>query len=109
MIDDTSFYIQLKPTVDENYEWTGDLEVNIVTDKNNPIDKKSFMSMMSLSEIVACSVAYMEEYPELIEEIENFMDGPTFEKMNKDNKPTVEYTDDNVIKLSFNSKTKGNA
>lgn len=109
MVDDTSFYIQLKPTVDENYEWTGDLEVNIVTDKENPIDKNSFMSMMHLSEIVACSIAYMEEYPDLISSIEDFMDSAEFEARKTNNEPQVEYTDGNVIKLTFGSKTKGNA
>ena len=40
-IDPTSFCIQLKPVVDEDYSWTGELEVNIITDKNNPLDKTS--------------------------------------------------------------------
>lgn len=109
MVDDTSFYIQLKPTVDENYEWTGDLEVNIVTDKENPIDKNSFMSMMHLSEIVACSIAYMEENPDLISCIEDFMDSAEFESVKNNSKPQVEYTDGNVVRLTFGSRTKGNA
>ena len=107
--DPTAFSIQLRPVVDEDYAWTGELEVNIVTDKENPLDKTSYMSMMHLSEIVACSVAYMEENPELIEKIEEFIDRPGYDIPETEQEPEVEYTEGNIVKLKFGSKTKGNA
>lgn len=108
-IDPTSFCIQLKPVVDEDYAWTGELEVNIITDKQNPLDKASYMSMMHLSEIVACSVAYMEENPELIGKIEEFIESPDYNEVATKEEPDVEYTDGNVVKLHFKSRTKGSA
>lgn len=108
-IDPTSFCIQLKPVVDEDYSWTGELEVNIITDKHNPLDKTSFMSMMHLSEVVACSVAYMEENPELIEKIEAFIDTPEYDESPARSEPEVQYTEGNIVKLNFGSRTKGNA
>jgi hypothetical protein len=110
MIDPTSFCIQLKPVVDDEYIWTGELEVNIVTDKYNPLDKDSYIHMMHLTELVACSVAYMEQNPELIEKIEEFIDTPEYEEtFSKGSKLEVESVEGNVVKLSFGSRTKGNA
>ena len=108
-IDPTSFCIQLKPVVDEDYSWTGELEVNIITDKENPLDKVSYMSMMHLSEVVACSVAYMEENPELIAKIEEFIDAPEHDEIPAKQEPKIQYTDGNIVKLNFGSRTKGNA
>jgi len=108
-IDPTSFCIQLKPVVDDDCAWTGELEVNIITDKNNPLDKASFVAMMHLSEVVACSVAYMEENPDLIGKIEEFIDSPEHEDTPIRQEPKVQYTDGNIVKLNFGSSTKGNA
>jgi|TARA_R100001591_G_scaffold116617_1_gene134022 hypothetical protein len=108
-IDPTSFCIQLKPVVDDDCAWTGELEVNIITDKNNPLDKASFVAMMHLSEVVACSVAYMEENPDLIGKIEEFIDSPEYEDVPTRQEPKVQYTDGNIVKLNFGSNTKGNA
>ena len=36
-----SFYIELKPGLDEKNSWTGELEVNIIRDKTNSMDKQS--------------------------------------------------------------------
>ena len=109
MIDPTSFCIQLKPVVDSDYNWNGELQVNIITDKDNPLDRESYMSMMHLTEIVACSIAYMEQNPDLIQNIEDFIDSPEYDDVSIKQEPEVEYTDGNVIKLSFGSQTKGNA
>ena len=106
-IDPTSFCIQLKPVIDDDCAWTGELEVNIITDKENPLDKGSYMSMMHLSEIVACSVAYMEENPKMIHAIEEFLND--VEEDMEDKKLTVTGVKDNVISIDFATKTKGNA
>jgi hypothetical protein len=108
-IDPTSFCVQLKPVVDDEYAWTGELEVNIITDKNNPLDRASFTAMMQLSEVVACSVAYMEEHPDLIGKIEEFIDKPENEDVPIKQEPKIQYTEGNIIKLNFKTNTKGNA
>lgn len=109
MTDDTSFYVQITPVTNEENQWIGELHVNIMTDKHNPLDRESYSSMMHLSEVVACSIAYMEQHPELIEDIENFIDSVDAEEVATFVKPEVEYTEGNVVKLSFGTKTKGSA
>tara|TARA_R100001440_G_C2504636_1_gene117089 strand:+ start:562 stop:894 length:333 start_codon:yes stop_codon:yes gene_type:complete len=108
-IDQTSFCIQLRPVVDDDHSWTGELEVNIITDKDNPLDKASFSAMMHLSEVVACSVAYMEENPDLIGEIEEFISKPEHNDVNIKQEPEIQYTDGNIVKLNFKTNTRGNA
>jgi len=109
MIDPTAFCVQLRPMVDEDCVLTGELEVNIMTDRDNPLDKSSYISMMHLTEIVACSVAYMEQNPDLIEKIEDFIESTEYDEPEIIQKPEYEHVDGNVIKLKFGSKTKGNA
>lgn len=105
-----SFYIELKPGLDDENSWTGELEVNIVRDKQNPMDKQSMLHLAHLTNLVACCVAYMDENPLFLDAIEEYM-LDTSDSIGdiEDNIAHVEYTDTNVVKLSFGSKTKGNA
>jgi|TARA_R110002072_G_scaffold160440_1_gene311687 hypothetical protein len=108
-LEPSSFNIQLKPEVDEDFCWTGGLEVSISYDKYSPLDKQSFLHLQHLAEIVACSVAFMEENPEVIKQIEDFI-VETHDLEDEDAEDhTVETIGDNVVKLSFNSRTKGKA
>ena len=108
-IDPKSFCIQLKPVVDEDFVWTGELEVSIITDEHNPLERESYLHMKHLSDIVACSVAYMEKNPHMIKEIEKFIEEPDEDDLNIDFEPEIEYTESNIVKLNFKSRTKGNA
>jgi len=104
--NERAFSINLIPKIDEKNSWTGELEVVIVTDKDNPLDSDSYNGMMHLSQLVACSVAYMEEHPSLISDIENFIDELEPEE---DSSVSVTHVEDNVVHLNFRTKTKGNA
>ena len=105
--NERAFSINLIPKIDEKNSWTGELEVVIVTDKDNPLDSDSYNGMMHLSQLVACSVAYMEEHPSLISDIENFID--ELEPEDEDSSASVTHVEDNVVHLNFRTKTKGNA
>ena len=105
-----SFYIELKPGLDEKNSWTGELEVNIIRDKTNPMDKQSMLHLAHLTNLVACCVAYMDEHPSFLEAIEEYMLDTSDSISNiEDNVAHVENTDTNVVKLNFGSKTKGSA
>ena len=64
-----SFYIELKPTLDKENVWTGELEVNIITDKANPMEKQSMLHLSHLTNLIACCVAYIDEHSEFLEVI----------------------------------------
>jgi hypothetical protein len=104
-----SFCIQLRPFVDDDMAWTGELEVSIFTDDNNPLERSSYLHMKHLSDIIACAVAYMEKNSHMIKEIEKFMEEPDDDEIDIEFEPEIEYTDNNIVKLNFKSKTKGSA
>jgi DNA polymerase/3'-5' exonuclease PolX len=112
-MDSTSFSVNLRPELDEENIWTGELEVSILYDKYNPMDRVSFLQLQQLAEIVACSIAYMERNPEVIADIEKFIAETETDENENDNverkKHSVEHVEGNVVKLSFNSNTKGSA
>jgi hypothetical protein len=107
IISKEAFSVNLIPKLDDKNSWTGELEVVIMTDKENPLDSDSYNGMMHLSQIVACSVAYMEENPKMIHAIEEFLND--VEEDMEDKKLTVTGVKDNVISIDFATKTKGNA
>ena len=113
-IDPTSIYVQLKPDLDDENDWTGALEVNILYDKKSPLKRDGFLHLKHLTELVACTIAYMEENPEFYEKIGDFLLSPeNFEdeeySFDDDVTPQIESIEGNVVKLSFKSGTKGNA
>lgn len=104
-----AFTINLIPNLDEQNRWTGELKVVIVTDKDNPMDSESYNSMMHLSQLVACSVAYMEQNPKVIFDIEEFIDDVDSEDYDDEPQLKVTNVKDNIISIDFSTKTKGNA
>lgn len=113
-IDPTSFYVELKPELDDENDWTGELEVNILYDKKSPLKLDGFLHLKHLTQLVACTIAYMEENPEFYEKIGDFLLSPEIyedeEYQSKDDvKPHVESIEGNVVKLSFKTKTGGSA
>lgn len=108
-IDPKAFCVQLNPSVDEDNVWTGELEVSILTNHHNPLERNSYLSLKHLTNMIACCVAYMEENPELIRAVEKFMQEADEDELDIDFEPEIEYTESNVVKLNFKSKTKGSA
>tara|TARA_R100000951_G_scaffold28622_2_gene24543 strand:- start:84 stop:434 length:351 start_codon:yes stop_codon:yes gene_type:complete len=112
--DPLSFYVQLKPQVDDEDDWTGELEVNILYDKRSPLKSDGFLHLKHLTELVACTIAYMEENPDFYENLTEFLMSP--ENCEDDHSsheetvtPEIESIEGNVVRLSFNSKTRGSA
>jgi hypothetical protein len=54
-------------------------------------------------------MAFMEANPEVIKQIEDFMNETSEDEEENMSGHTVEEIGDNVVKLSFNSRTKGRA
>mgnify|MGYP003110511202 FL=1 len=110
-----TFSIDLIPELDEYHTWTGMLKINIVAEKRHlsALDASSYDSLMHLTQLVSCTVAYMERDPRLVHKLEEFMNEEDLQLNNdcdEEDKPKIEYSNDsNVVKLSFRTKTKGSA
>jgi len=99
-----SCFIELNPKCEKNY-WTGELEVNIIASERSTLDKESKDSLLHLSQLVASTVALMEQDPNLTIRLEEFVNEAE-EEIREKNKPKVtKSVEGNVISLNFN-KTK---
>lgn len=108
--NEQNFYIQLCPLLDDRNEWQGNLQVNIITADVKDPDDEPYAQMLHLCQLVATTIPYMEEHPELIGKLEKYMQQNHLdEEHDYESEIDLEYGDDNVVKINFNSRTKGNA
>tara|TARA_Y100000004_G_C8851096_1_gene384764 strand:- start:32 stop:352 length:321 start_codon:yes stop_codon:yes gene_type:complete len=94
-----SCFIELSPELDDKNAWTGGLVLNILTSKDSPLDDDSRSHLINLCQLVASTVALMEEDPALAIRLDKYVN----EAATKDKKIVMK---DNVIHYNF--KTKGN-
>ena len=108
-LDDEDFVIQIKPHLDAK-GWTGDVSLNIMVGKDNPLSDDDFEAMLNLTRQICSTVPLMEHnklFRDAVEAeankhlpIEDVFDIPS--------KPTskVEKEEDNVIHITFGRETK---
>jgi len=105
----------LRPTVINNSEWSGDVSISIMAGRDNPLNDEDYYSLLHFAKMVCASVPIMEKSEELRDVIHNYV----LEEIDMENELDVELEDsdrgkvldikDNVVTLSFGSKTKGSA
>ena len=104
-------YIELEPKLTKDKKWTGQLEINILTAKDNPMQAESRLDLIHLCQLVASTVALMEVDYDLADRLEEFMAEKEDENIVNTNKKMVDIThgEGNIVHLSFTSKVKGNS
>lgn len=105
----------LRPTVTNGSEWSGDVSISIMAGRDNPLNDEDYYSLLHFAKMVCASVPIMEKSEELRDVIHNYV----LEEIDMENELDVELEDsdrgkvldikDNVVTLSFGSKTKGSA
>jgi molybdenum cofactor biosynthesis enzyme MoaA len=108
-LDDEDFVIQIKPHLDAK-GWTGDVSLNIMVGKDNPLNDDDFEAMLNFTRQICATVPLMEHnklFRDAVEAeankhlpIEDVFDIPS--------KPTskVDKEEDNVIHITFGRDTK---
>ena len=100
-----SCFIELEPDQYTDGSWSGGLKINILTSKDNPMPEESVKSLLHLSQLVASTVALMEQDVQLADKLEKFIAEPE----DKENKLEVVSKEGNVINLNFKTTTQGEA
>ena len=108
-LDDEDFVIQIKPHLDAK-GWTGDVSLNIMVGKDNPLSDDDFEAMLNLTRQICSTVPLMEHnklFRDAVEAeankhlpIEDVFDIPS----KPDSK--IEKEEDNVIHITFGRETK---
>lgn len=107
------FIVRIRPSVIAN-EWTGEVDIAIMTSAQNNLDDESFGQLMHFTKMMCASVPIMEYDEELrnyiheyvMKELDHLMDDVVEET---EQEVTVSREDGNVLRLSFGTQTKGNA
>jgi hypothetical protein len=103
-------YIELQPNLTKDNKWTGQVEVNILTSRNNPMDIESRKDLLHLCQLTASTVALMEQDYELVDRLEEFVNEKDEYTPDYDNKKVdIVHGEDNIVHLSFTTETKGKA
>jgi hypothetical protein len=114
-IKDNDFLIRIRPQSDETNEWTGEIDVAIITNDDKNMSDDDYYQILHLTKMVACTIPLMETHEDIRDTVHNFVmdyeeDNITEQDIPVDNdRGKVLEVDDNVVTLSFGSKTKGSA
>lgn len=108
---DEDFVVRVRPYMDDEGLWNGEIDVAIITQPDNPLQDDDYFQMMHFCKMLASTIPIMEVNEDLRELVHNFV----VEKIDKqyeielEDKPEIVHQEDNIIKINFGTKTKGNA
>jgi len=103
------FIINVRPQLDHKRAWTGQVEINIMSSKENGLTHFDNEALFHLCTCMSALVPMMELDKDLLYEIEDFIKELKKKDTRANDKLTVQSKDGNVITLDFKSDTKGSA
>ena len=105
------FIIRIRPYIDREGSWNGDIDVAIITQPENNLQDEDYFQVMHFCKMIASSIPVMElneDFRELVHDyVVEKVDNNTEIKV--EDKPKVLSEDGNVVEIDFKTKTKGNA
>jgi len=109
--EDEDFIIRVRPSVKEDGEWTGEIDISIISQADNPLNDEGYNQVMHFCKMVCSTVPIMEQD----ETLRNLVHTYVMEVVDNDDdiadddEVIITKEDGNVVHLNFGSKTKGNA
>ena len=109
------YIIRVRPTLDKQLKWNGIVEVSIIANPKNRMKDDDYYSVLHLCKLMCATVPIMETDDSLREDltdyVENVVDKEYHDMIEGKDKSsaTVLNVEDNVIHISIDSNTKGNA
>jgi hypothetical protein len=105
------FIIRIRPYIDREGSWNGDIDVAIITQPENNLDDEDYFQVMHFCKMIASTIPVMElneKFRELVHDyVVEKVDNHT--EVEVEDKPKVLSEDGNVVEIDFKTKTKGNA
>ena len=113
-VENEDFLIRIRPTYLASGEWTGDAEVSVITSEHNELTDEVYRGMELFVKMLLSSLPVMEKDEYVREQIYKYCEEYTeelSELREEEDKGFIirSEDDDNVIHLSFTTKTKGEA
>jgi len=105
------FIIRIRPYIDREGSWNGDIDVAIITQPENNLEDEDYFQVMHFCKMIASSIPVMElneDFRELVHDyVVEKVDNNT--EVEVEDKPKVLSENGNVVEIDFKTKTKGNA
>ena len=113
-IEDNDFLIRIRPQTDKTNQWTGEIDVAIITNDDKHLSDDDYFQILHLTKMVACTIPIMEVDDAMRDAVHNFVMEFENEMSEEDisvdsDRGRVLEIDDNVVTLSFGTRTKGSA
>ena len=112
------FVIRVRPDLNKNSEWNGAVDVSIITDPDNKMDDEAYYQVLHLCKMMCAIVPLTEDDCALRDDINDFIEKVVdkdyhdmVKRMKEKSKPKANIVgiEDNVIHITIDSATKGNA
>lgn len=97
------FLLVIRPHVDSDNKWIGEVSINIISSDNNQLDDDDYLSLMDYARFTAASVPVMELNPRYKNLIEQQAD-KYLPKAKIKRRVASCVINDNVIKVNFEQK-----
>ena len=113
-LENEDFLIRVRPFTDGKQEWTGEVDLSVVTSPENDLDDESYFQIMHFCKMMCAAIPIMEENEEfrniVHNYVEEYVDSEPEISVELDEPEEVKHTSDgNVITINFGTATKGNA
>ena len=113
-IESDDFVIRVRPFKDASNKWNGEIDIATISQPSNDLDDDDYYQVMHFCKMVASTVPLMESEKSIRDLVHDYVVNVVDNEMELDveleEEAGVEKTyDGNVVHLSFNSGTKGNA
>ena len=104
-INPEDFLIQVKPMLNPAKRWTGEVDVSVVSSKENPLSDEDYYGVLEFCRIICASIPMMEKDASLRTKAVDYLKQQDDLEMQKE-KPKIIDKHDNVIVVSFDRKDK---
>ena len=97
------FVIRVRPSLDEEKNWTGEIDVVIVTNPRNPLGDDDYYQILHICKMISSVIPIMETDEKMRMKVNNYV----VNNLDKEEKEDIvkEYKD-NVIKINFKPQTR---
>ena len=106
------FVVRVRPFRDNEGSWTGEIDLSVITFPDNDFDDEDYSQLIHFCTMMAATIPIMEDNESIRDLVHDFV----MNRFDTEHAPVVEQEnitevehDGNVIKINFNTQTKGSA
>ena len=109
-VDPNDFLIQISPSVDEDYNWTGEVSINVIVSTNPTLSEDDHTKLLMFAKTVCAAVPMYEDDHAVYEQAMEYV--AMAEDAANDTEEEDPYyfkhytTEDNVINVDFSKRGK---